>query len=333
MLRASKHDNESPYERNATMKFSHMTELNSVTNDVRVGLKLTSLTILTFILIAVPAFAHSGGEVERTSRGPQAQGCGLAGCHTQAGVGVPTPATVVRFDNHTDSITVVAGSLTEFTVVIAHPTAIKAGVNIAVKTTEFGTTNAGTLQATNNELQVFVRELTHKTGPKSMVGGETRYTFTWLAPPTPGVYFMRAIANAVNGNGDQGGDFWNWAPVLRVRVSIADGVESIEHDVDGSNGDALSDNSGLLALDIHPVPAHAEMTVMADVVPGETYSVNVLDITGSVVFTDAVTPSNNILQYVWNGNTSSGIQAPPGSYVVAVSGGGRVRRGRAILVR
>lgn len=277
---------------------------------------LDCIVLLSITLAPIALTASSSGMTGRTAS--NGTGCGTSQCHG----GAANANTTVSFEGFGDSTTVLAGSLNSFTVVVSHAMAAASGVNIAAKETQFGGANAGTLQTVSGGgLQLLGAELTHFT-PIPFESGTVRFVFEWVAPSVPGVYFLRAIANAVNLDGGRSpADQWNWAPVLRVRVTIADGVED------------ATQPSSLSALGIFPVPAHEQITVTTTATPGSVYSVNVLDLAGTLVFTDVVTSSDNVLQYVWNGSTSAGIQAPAGSYVVAVSGDGRVRRGCAVIVR
>lgn len=275
---------------------------------VLIGASLTPIVLLG---------SSQGQQSGRTAR--TGSGCGGGNCHGSSA----STNTIVRFKDQADSLTVMPGSTTDFTVVVNHDAARAAGVDIAVKTTETGGMNAGTLQAVAGEgLGLNGLELTHIT-PKAFTEGVVSFSFKWVAPTEPGVYFLRAIANAVNLDGTKSAaDHWNWAPVLRVRVSnVPNGVHE------------YSDNDPLAALGISPMPAHDVVTLTTPATPGSMYTVNVLDLTGSTVFVDNVTSSDNVLRYVWNGTTSAGIQALPGSYVVAVSGNGSVKRGRAVIVR
>ena len=284
--------------------------------------RFLALLIFTAIVFAPIAMtANSGGQIGRTGKGLGATGCGTAQCH---GGGGNTNTFVMFMDEIfsplLDSITVATGSTTTFNVVVNHETALAAGVNIAAKTTETGGTNAGALQTVSGgNLQLVGPELTHFT-PVLFAEKTVTFTFKWVAPVEPGLYFLRAISNAVNGNGERSGDEWNWAPVLRVRVTPTNGVEDVSQ-------------NPLTALGIAPVPAHDEVTFSAVSTPGAVYTVNVLDLTGTMIFSDIVTPSTNELRYVWNGTTSSGLQAPAGSYVVAISGAGSVLRGRTMIAR
>ena len=277
---------------------------------------LQRLVLAGTLLAPVALFATPDGQFGRTSR--TTGGCGTAQCHG----GAPNANTTVAFEGHADSITVAMGSTTDFTVVVSHATALASGVNIAAKTTETGIANAGTLlTVSGGHLQLLGPELAHFT-PVPFESGTVRFQFQWVAPTIPGVYFLRAVANAVNLDGiNNTADQWNFAPVLRIIVSPTDAVD-----------DHMQYNP-LAALGISPVPAHDYITLTTASTPGSVYTVNVLDLTGTMVFTDLVTSSDDVLEYVWNGTTSAGIQAPPGSYVVAVSGDGRVQRGRAVIVR
>lgn len=267
----------------------------------------------------VSMLANASGQFGRTS--PSSGGCGTPQCHG----GTANTATAVSFVGLSDSIVVTPGSVTMIDVVVAHATAAGAGINVAFKTTATGGQNpsSGGLQAvTDGGLRLSGAELAHFT-PLAMTQGQATFSFQLTAPTEPGLYFLRAVGNAVNLSGTSIGDIWNFAPVLRVRVSITDDVHDLKpiaaHDAP--------------TVDVAPLPAHDQVTLTAETVPGSAYHLSVLDLTGMLIFSDVVSASDPILRYVWNGTTNTGIQAPNGSYVVAISGGGRVQHGRAVIAR
>lgn len=64
--------------------------------------------------------------------------------------------------------------------------------------------------------------MTHSS-PKSISNNTVDFDFSWTAPSDPGEYYIRAIANAVNGNGSSdAGDTWNWMPAQKVIVKGVD---------------------------------------------------------------------------------------------------------------
>lgn len=155
----------------------------------------------------------SGGSVTVGRTSLSSAGCSGSGCHGSSS----TNTTVTRTGGST---TLNTGATTTFTIQVAHTNSnmSAAGVNIAVKTSESGTENAGTLSEDESGLQLLSSEVTHNT-PKTMSGGTTTFTVSWTAPTTPGIYYLRAVGNAVNGNGGSNGDNWNWMTPVAITVS------------------------------------------------------------------------------------------------------------------
>jgi len=132
-------------------------------------------------------------------------------CH-----GTSNTNTTVSVSAQSGSFTVQTGSTTTYTVTVSNGSYDYFGTNIAVKTTESGNTNAGSLTASNSDLQVSGGELTH-TGPKNG-SGSAAFTFTWTAPSTAGTYYLRAAGNAVDNTGGTGNDQWRLMTVQQITV-------------------------------------------------------------------------------------------------------------------
>ncbi len=115
------------------------------------------------------------------------------------------------------SVTMAPSESRTFTVVVAHGTQPKAGVNISIKNS--GGNNVGTLSA-GTGLQLTGGELTH-SAKKDITGGEATFTFTWTAPTSTGNYSFRAAGNAVNNNGGDTGDEWNFMNTITITVATA----------------------------------------------------------------------------------------------------------------
>lgn len=193
--------------------------------------KLTIQVILltTFLLFATNLlYADLNGKTGRTST--TSNGCGS--CHGSSA----NSATTVTCSSQSGSFTVQPNSTTTFTVTISHASLPKAGVNIAVKTDQTGTTNIGTLSPeTGSGLKLSNGELTNSS-PKSLSGGSVSFNFTWTAPSTSGTYYLRAIGNAVNNNGgDDSGDLWNWMPIQTITVASPSSTVSITSPVGGES--------------------------------------------------------------------------------------------------
>ncbi len=175
--------------------------------------------LVSAVALCTPLFliAEPGGQAGRTSK--LTAGCG--DCHG----GSPKTATTVTFDGPRS---VAPNSTTTFTVVVAHPSFPSAGVGIAVRTTETGSTNVGTLTVVaGSGMRARNGEIT-QTSARPMSGGQIRFTFTWKAPAAPGTVYVQAIGNAVNGNGnDDANDSWNWLDPVAITVEEATSVAEI----------------------------------------------------------------------------------------------------------
>ncbi|MGA2296848.1 MAG: immunoglobulin domain-containing protein [FCB group bacterium] len=180
--------------------------------------KIKIFAILGFITIIVyAALAHSNGSVSgKTSS--TSDGCS---CHSSSA----NSETSVSVVSGTGSFNVDPNSVTTFTITVTNAVEVSVGVDIGVKTTQFGETDIGTLAPVNGSgLQNNGAELT-QTSPKALSGGSCSFQFTWTAPSTPGTYYLRCIANAVNGNGtNDAGDHWNWMPVQAITVNAPPGI-------------------------------------------------------------------------------------------------------------
>ncbi|MBP6509831.1 MAG: hypothetical protein KA339_04690, partial [Candidatus Kapabacteria bacterium] len=178
--------------------------------------RLLQLSALLFLLIAVPGLASNNGKVARTA-------FNSAGCGTCHATGSSAAVTVSVPGSTGNTRTATPGQTLNLSVLVAHVgTGRVAGVNIAVKTDINGTTDAGTLAAGGTGLQVKMsgtaRELTH-TAPKTMVGNQAQYDFTWTAPTTPGTYYLRAVGLSANDDGaEDNGDVWNRLPEFTLVV-------------------------------------------------------------------------------------------------------------------
>ena len=168
---------------------------------------LMLLALLVYFTIEV--LAKSGGITGQNST--TSGGCY---CHST------TPSSSTSLSLTSGSLTVEPGSENSYTIRVsnANSSQTKAGINIAVKTSATGETNTGSLSpASGSGLQSMSSELTHSS-PKNLSSGNADFSFTWTAPTTPGKYYLRAAGNAVNGNGSNSGDEWNFMAVQEVMV-------------------------------------------------------------------------------------------------------------------
>ncbi|MBX3042278.1 MAG: immunoglobulin domain-containing protein [Candidatus Kapabacteria bacterium] len=174
------------------------------------------LVIGLIIYFTIEVYATSTGRVMRTSTFDG--GCGGSGCHgTSANTATSLSLT-------SGSLIVDPGTVNSFNIRVTNSNSqiTAAGINIAVKTSITGSTNIGDVGAPiGSGLQVLINELTHTT-PKTLNNGNADFEFTWEAPMKPGKYFLRAVGNAVNGDGGTNGDQWNW---MEPQELIVRGVE------------------------------------------------------------------------------------------------------------
>lgn len=272
-------------------------------------------TLAVMLISMTSLFASGSGQAGRTAL--NSPGCSGSGCHGAASTA--NAATTVRLVQAVDGkISAVVGETLSLTIVVSHQSREAAGVGIAVKTTEQGTTNAGTLGIIAGEgLRLSAGELTHSS-PKALLGNEASFAFTWTAPSQPGTYYLRAIANAVNGDGSAGTiDQWNRMPVVEVVVGLPNSVEEYS-DVD---------------VVISPVPAHDQVSMTVPTQANEHLQISVIDHMGAVVASDKAVASGDSFRYTWNGRRNDGSLVPQGAYVVAIVSDRTMMKGRAIIIR
>jgi HYDIN/CFA65/VesB family protein/Ig-like domain-containing protein/immunoglobulin I-set domain protein len=172
---------------------------------------ISAMLVLAFIsLVSNSVQSSSTGKTGHTS--VTSNGCGS--CHGSSS----SSSTTLSIASGSGSFSVAAGSTTSFTLTVSNAGQAKAGFNLGVFTTTTGSTQSGTITSGTGS-QTVGGELTH-TGPKVLSDGSADFAFTWTAPTTPGTYYMRAIGNAVNGNGsNDAGDDWNWMSVKEITVT------------------------------------------------------------------------------------------------------------------
>jgi hypothetical protein len=163
-----------------------------------------AVLLLAGLIYSMNLFAYRSGITGQTSSG--------CTCH-----GTQNSNTTLTAISQSGSWSVQTGSTNTFTVRVANSGYSYAGVNIAVKTTQNGETNVGTLTPnTGSGLQSSNGELTH-TSPKNY-SSYASFDFTWTAPSTPGTYYLRAAGNAVNNNNQNTGDQWNFMTTQEITV-------------------------------------------------------------------------------------------------------------------
>ncbi len=259
--------------------------------------KFTKWSIWT-ILIIIPLWVTT----ELYSRGSGNGVSGLtatnsAGCNCHGSSA--SSATVLSVSSTTGGFKFTPNQEVEFIVTVTNSTKSAAGVNIAVKTTETGNTNAGTLSfASGSGLRTESGEITHST-PKSFMGEVyTEFNFKWAAPSTPGTYYLRAIGNAVNENGSESGDQWNWmtpkalvvaginitAPTASSKwcVNTSQDITWTQTGVDNVKIELSTDGGSsfpiTLANSVSASSGKYSWTISADLSPGNQYQIRLTDV-------------------------------------------------------
>lgn len=167
--------------------------------------KINILIALCFVSSVVCLFAYGSGISGQTEAG--------CTCHSSSS----SSNTKISL-SASNGFVVDPGSTNGFTINVETLSGkIKSGVNIAVKSAASGGTNAGTLSS-GNDMKSSSGELVHANSGKDFSSGKTSFSFDWKAPSTPGEYYIKAAANAVNDNGGNGGDEWNKISSTKVTV-------------------------------------------------------------------------------------------------------------------
>lgn len=179
-----------------------------------------SVLCISLILTFGELYSNSGGKTKSllSSMG----GCG--GCHGSA-----SSNTSVSIISKSGSFTIQPGAKAEFTAIVAHVAKISAGINIGVKSSLSIDNNIGTLGVISGQNLKFIQtsgELTH-TSPKAIASGKAEFSFTWTAPSQEGVYYLMATGNAVNRNGGDSGDEWNFMIPIQLTVSASTRVYEV----------------------------------------------------------------------------------------------------------
>lgn len=278
-------------------------------------------TLVLSLFIVLTSFAqltaNSSGVARRSVL--TSAGCGPSGCHG-ASQNANTSVSIEDLAAGAD-LQVVVGQALTFNVRVAHPTAAASGVNISVKTELNGSTNAGSFaMQPGSNLKLQSGELVHSS-PKNFAGGTVSFPVRWTAPTEAGTYYLHVIANAVNRNGGPDmGDQWNWMQPVRIVVSEASSVMNEQR-------------IATATLDLRPIPAHGDvMMTLPNDAADEEYEMLVVDAHGTVLFRrENASAQQGVIS--WDGTTSAGTHAAPGSYVVALRNERRILRGRAIIIR
>ncbi|MCX6141128.1 MAG: T9SS type A sorting domain-containing protein [Candidatus Kapabacteria bacterium] len=263
------------------------------------SLSMRCFLFCVFALIPTMLFADPNGKAGRTST--STAGCG--DCHGASA----SSSTRVTLEGGPRKV--LPGSTTTFTVVVAHSSQPRAGVGIAMRTTQTGSTNIGTLAfAAGSGLRLRGAELS-QSAPQTMSGGSFKFTFTWKAPSQVGTYFLQGIGNAVNGNGrEDSGDSWAWMTPVAITVEAA---TSVEEDV------------APIAM-IYPNPySSGSILHLGNELTGAT-RIQLIDVRGSVVFNEVLELTHGTLPVPLAGLHS-------GVYAILASNATMTRRGQIMI--
>jgi hypothetical protein len=260
----------------------------------------------------VASHANSTGIPGRTNRTVvQAAGCGT-GCHGSS----PNEATSIVWSGITDHrITMNAGETRRIDVVVSNANRIATGINIAFKSQlEAPSSIDKVLQPlAGGGVGLSFRELVHNEGPRMLNGGSATFSFTITAPLAGGTYYLQAVANAVNRNGQSdGNDQWNWATPVEV---VVDGTVSVQ----------AEENRGVA---VWPLPAHDIVNITAPAEDGEEFRLEILDLNGRSLQQGQVVAQAGTVAVAWDGRNHQGEPVSPGTYLVALTSQHRVYRRR-----
>lgn len=159
-----------------------------------------SSILLIIIFFTVIIYSHDDGQVGRTKKSTDKQGCT---CHGDD----PDPSVKVVISGP-DNLK--ADMEATYTVTITGGPLKAAGANIAV--------SKGKLSPVDKDLRIKSQELTH-TDPKKPDGNSVVFKFTYKAPLTAGIETIYAAGNSVNGNDKKTGDSWNFAADKKVTIT------------------------------------------------------------------------------------------------------------------
>jgi len=221
-----------------------------------------SVLCISLMLTFGELYSNSGGK----TRSLQSALGGCGGCHGSA-----SSNTNVSIVSKSGLFTIQPGVKAEFTAIVAHTSKPYAGINIGVKTSLTSNTNSGTLAVVQGQGLKFVQndgELTH-TSPKTMVSGKAEFSFTWTAPSQEGVYYLMATGNAVNRNGGDSGDEWNFMTPIQITVAASTGVH---------------ETNQISSLSVFPNPVQEYSIFQFEVDQPSEASYSIINMMGQTVF-------------------------------------------------
>jgi hypothetical protein len=268
--------------------------------------------VISLFATTESSFANADGR-RFTRNATTTAGCSGNACH-----GTSTPNTGVRlwaFANNqriVDSLTIAPGMRVRFTVMVAHSNAA-AGVNIAVRTNATTDVAAGTITPADNTLSLRGTAGAEVTQARRIAkamptDSAVAFSFDWVAPTTPGTYFLRAVGNAVNGNVlADAADVWNWLQPVRLVVTLASSVR-LQPAADGEN------------LSIAPNPASGATTFAWTLPDGsaaalnEEFTLRLVNAAGTEFRSWNGTANAGQVTIPFDGKDAQGVMLPTGQY-------------------
>lgn len=246
--------------------------------------------VVSFISTSI-VYANGNGRT-----GSAVEGCNNGGWGCHGGSSSSTTFTITP--QHGASF-MAPGETRQFTVIVAHATNSKAGINAVVRNPN-NSANAGTMTA-GTGTKVSNGEITHN-GKQDITNGQCTFTFSWTAPTTSGTYSLRVAGNAVNNNGNQWGDSWDLATpfditvenpviqepssgtmfcrgevaVIRWSQPMYEGNVRLEISPNGTTWSTIGTTTGY--------PNFYQWNVPSDFPPGTTYRMRIVHATKGTVF-------------------------------------------------
>lgn len=255
------------------------------------------------VLCSAVAFANPDGKTGFTSK--TSSGCGT--CHGgNAGAAVSVTLNGPR--------SIKAGEKADFSIIVGHATARSAGISIAVRsapTAMMGAVGQLSVAPTGSGLRVRPagsgQEIT-QAAPKTITDKQVTFAFSWTAPETPGTYYIQAVANAVNGDGNPNNqDDWTFLEPVEITVEATSGVKEVP---------AFSQ--------IYPNPLAPSEILHLDAEFVGPAQVRVMNMQGAVVIDEMMDLANGALPRPL-------AELPRGVYLITATSGVMSRRGSFII--
>lgn len=251
-----------------------------------------SLIAVAMLLCSDTLFAGSGGQTGRTT-----SGCGGGGCHGQK-----SSETTVDIPTVTGgSMNVAPGAKVDLFIIVGHSSKTAAGFNL--KISDASNRNAGTITAGDGSRLAGGGELTHRS-PKAMESGQVRWDFSWTAPMTAGTYTIRAVGNAINGDGSANADdVWNALEPMTINVGTSSVADELEK----------------YAVQTMPNPTNSSMTIEYSLPQTSMVQITISDMEGNTVLqTNQEQRDGGTNTFLWDGLNAQGIAVASGKYYAVI---------------